>query len=94
MKEKNSSQVAVQKAKDEFANKIQLHLQEEYGVDMGRFEAEELFDEALREVVPALYNQALMDARDFFQERVAIITEDIIQLEIAPSVRKVARGKK
>jgi len=92
MKAKSGSQQAVIKAKDEFATKLQHRLQEEYGVDIGRFEAEELFDDALREVAPILYNQALLDARDFFQERFAVISEDVVQLEIAPTDK--AKGKK
>lgn len=85
MKKSPGSQQAIQKAKAEFAHQIQTHFEEEHGVTIGRFEAEELFDKCLRAVAPAIYNQALSDARDYYQEHLQTISDDIVQLEIDSS---------
>ena len=79
------TQAAIAKAKTEFAEHLQTHLLEEHGLQIGIFEAEELFSMTFREIAPLLYNQALLDARDFFQERFAVIAEDVVQLELEPT---------
>lgn len=84
MKKKPEKSVAIAKAREEFAIHLCTHLKEEHQVEIGRFEAEDLFDELLTRVAPLLYNQALVDARDHFQERLTVACEDILQLEIAP----------
>lgn len=82
MKTSKKAQQAIQKAKAEFVGQIQSHFEAEHGVKVGRFEAEELFDRCLRELAPVIYNQALGDAKEFFQEHFQALSEDIIQLEI------------
>jgi uncharacterized protein (DUF2164 family) len=83
MRANPKTQVAVQKAKAEFVAMIQDHFELEHGVNVGRFEAEELFDRCLKETVPVLYNQALADARDYFLEHFQVLAEDVVQLEIS-----------
>lgn len=83
MKANKKTQQAILKAKAEFTGILQVHFEEEHNLKLGRFEVEELFDKALREIAPVLYNQALLDAKDFFQEHLAVVAEDIVQLEIS-----------
>lgn len=81
--------LAIAKAKEEFASHLCSYLQEEFSVNMGRFDAEDLFEDLFRELAPMLYNQALLDARDHFTERFTVACEDVHQLEIAlPKIKK------
>ena len=88
MKQSKKTQDALVQAKAQFAANLQQHMSDEYNVQIGLFEAEELFQESFREVAPILYNQGLMDAKEFMQERFHDLSEDVIQLEIAPDQKK------
>lgn len=76
------TQQVILKAKAEFTAQLQAHFEEEHHLKVGRFEAEELYDRCLREIAPLIYNQALTDAKEFFQEHFQALSEDIVQLEI------------
>ena len=82
MKPSKKTQDSMATAKEKFATHLQDYMSSEHGLDIGRFEAEELFQEAFQEIAPLLYNQGLLDAKTFLQERFADISEDVIQLEI------------
>lgn len=82
MKNPKGTQQAIQKAKAEFTEHIQSHFDGEHGLKVGRFEAEELFDSCIQDIVPVIYNQAIADAKEFFQEHFQTLSEDIVQLEI------------
>jgi uncharacterized protein (DUF2164 family) len=83
MQKSKKTQSAILVAKNLFSDRLQKYLEEEHGVSIGKFEAEEIFEESFKTIAPILYNQALLDAKEFFQERFADLSEDVIQLEIS-----------
>jgi uncharacterized protein (DUF2164 family) len=50
---------------------IQRYVAENLDQDIGDLQADLLLDYALREIGPTVYNQAIADARAYFQDRVA-----------------------
>jgi len=77
------TQAAIQKAKSEFAARLQEHLLREHDLRIGLFEAEEIFTESFSEIAPILYNQGLNDAKDYFLEHFSTLADDLFQLEIS-----------
>ncbi|HSQ42936.1 MAG TPA: DUF2164 family protein [Fibrobacteraceae bacterium] len=78
---------AILEAKTLFADQLCQNLSREHGVELGRFEAEEIFDSAFHLVAPVLYNQGLRDAKIFLQDRFLNLSEDVTQLEISAETR-------
>lgn len=87
-KESSPKEKAILKAKEEFSAFLSQQLREEHGLELGCFEAEELFDQAMEIIAPILYNQGLHDAKDHMLERLQVASEDIIQLEINPAPKR------
>lgn len=50
---------------------LKRYVSENLDQEIGDLKAELLLDYVLRELGPTIYNQAIADARDFFQERTA-----------------------
>lgn len=87
----SSIKQSLNSARAEFAACLQEYLQREHDLHLGTFEAEEVFDGIFAKVAPLLYNQALNDAKTFFEERMHTVAEDIIQLEIRPPTSKALK---
>ena len=66
----------------EFVAKLQKFLIDEYELGLGEFEAEELFEFFCEKIGPLFYNSAILDARNFIEQRFVEATEDLVQLEI------------
>lgn len=58
-------------AKQELFPSIRRFFKEKWEQDVGDLKAELLLDFCLREICPAVYNQAIRDAQSFFQEKVS-----------------------
>jgi uncharacterized protein (DUF2164 family) len=50
---------------------LKRYASEHFDQEIGDLKADLLLDYILREVGPTIYNQAIADAKDFFQERTA-----------------------
>lgn len=48
---------------------LQAHVADDWDVDVGELKAGLLLDFVLAEIAPTIYNQAIADARTFFEER-------------------------
>ena len=68
--------------------KIQLYFAEELKQDIGRFDAEFLFDFFGGEVGPYFYNRGLYDARAILSSKLDDLSEAIYQLERPTEFRK------
>lgn len=66
----------------EFLVKLQKFLLDEYELDLGEFEAEELFEFFCEKIGPLFYNSGIMDARKFMEQRFLEATEDLVTIEI------------
>lgn len=64
-----------------FAETIKDHLEAEFGLELGSFEAEELFDFLLKAFGSAIYNRALYDAGAVVSKKAEEISEAILGLE-------------
>lgn len=64
-----------------FAETIKDHLDAEFGLELGSFEAEELFDFLLKAFGSAIYNRALYDAGAIVSRKSEEISEAILGLE-------------
>lgn len=47
---------------NELSDFITAHMRTEHELDLGQFETEELLDELLKKLTPAIYNMAIEDA--------------------------------
>jgi uncharacterized protein (DUF2164 family) len=75
---------------------IKRYFAENLGQDIGDLKANLLLDYCLKEIGPSIYNQAITDARAYFQDRVADLEGVCFEKELtywaaAPSDR---RGKR
>ncbi len=66
----------------EFLAKLQNFLNEEYELDLGEFEAEELFEFFCEKIGPLFYNSGIIDARKFMEQRFVEATEDLVTIEV------------
>lgn len=74
--------------KQRIVGTIQRHLAEELGYEIGRFDAEFLFDLVVREAGAPLYNQALRDAQAVLAARIDDVQDAILQLERPTTARR------
>lgn len=88
MKKKNEKTIDLLKGRiplehrTEFLAKLQKFLIDEYELDLGEFEAEELFEFFCEKIGPLFYNSGILDARKFMEQRFAEATEDLVAIEI------------
>ncbi|HEX3020102.1 MAG TPA: DUF2164 domain-containing protein [Chitinispirillaceae bacterium] len=66
----------------EFLTDVQKYLNDEYDVEIGEFEAEEMFDFFCQKLGPLFYNSGVLDARKFMEQRFVEATEDMVQIEL------------
>lgn len=55
--------------RDQLARELQGFYLEEFDEELSRFRADQLLDFALRSLAPAVYNQAVQDARGYMQRK-------------------------
>jgi len=67
----------------EFLANLQKFLIGEYELELGEFEAEELFDFFCEKIGPMFYNSGIQDARKFMEQRFVEATEDLVTIEIS-----------
>ena len=61
--------------------KLQRRLKDEFGLEIGGLEGEELLDFISETIGPYFYNQGLQDAQAIFRDKVETITEAIYEIE-------------
>ncbi len=67
----------------EFLSILQKFLSDEYELELGEFEAEEMFGFFCEKIGPLFYNSGIMDARKFMEQRFVEATEDLVTIEIS-----------
>jgi uncharacterized protein (DUF2164 family) len=68
--------------------KIQLYFTEELDQEIGQFDAHFFLDFISQEIGPYFYNRALYDAQSILEDRLAVITEAIVEIEKITEFRK------
>lgn len=68
--------------------KIQLYFTEELDQEIGQFDAQFFLDFISQEIGPYFYNRALYDAQSILEDRLAVITEAIVEIEKITEFRK------
>ena len=74
--------------KDLMIQKVKLYFREELNQDIGTFDAEFLIDFFAEEMGGFFYNRGLYDAETLIGEKVAEISDLLLQLEKPVSVRR------
>ncbi|GLQ70905.1 DUF2164 domain-containing protein [Vibrio penaeicida] len=69
------------KKKNELVEELQEYLLNELDTEVGQFEAEFLLDFFISKAGPAIYNQALTDARTVIERKVADIDDELYGIE-------------
>lgn len=67
--------------KETLVEHIQEFFKEEELGEIGRFQAERLIEEMIKELGPHIYNQALGDARKLVTDKLTNLEEDLYVLE-------------
>ncbi|EGU50872.1 hypothetical protein VINI7043_11161 [Vibrio nigripulchritudo ATCC 27043] len=67
--------------KNELVEELQRYLIDELDTEVGQFEAEFLLDFFVEKAGPAIYNQALMDARAVIERKVVDIDDELYGIE-------------
>ncbi|BCL72762.1 hypothetical protein TUMSATVNIG1_47320 [Vibrio nigripulchritudo] len=67
--------------KNELVEELQRYLIDELDTEIGQFEAEFLLDFFVEKAGPAIYNQALTDARAVIERKVADIDDELYGIE-------------
>lgn len=67
--------------KQQFIEDVQYYFETERGESIGSIAAEGFIDNMISLLGPAIYNQALGDARKLLMERVAAIEDELYALE-------------
>lgn len=65
--------------------RLQTHFQEEFELDLGRFEIEALLDLFAAEIGPHYYNRGLYDVQALIAQKMEDVNDAIYQLEMPPS---------
>lgn len=63
-------------------DKIQNLLSDEYGIEIGNFEAEELMTKFAETIGPLFYNLGVQETRAHFESRLQETCDDAVMLEI------------
>lgn len=63
---------------------LQAYLDDEFSVELGRFEVQALFDHMAEQFGPYFYNQALQDAQTILSAKMADLEDCFYQLEKIP----------
>ena len=67
--------------RQELTDTIKTYLLDELDVDVGSFEAGFFLDFLIRELGPAIYNQAIYDTQAALNQQIERLSEDLLQLE-------------
>ncbi|PGZ95222.1 hypothetical protein COE51_21605 [Bacillus pseudomycoides] len=67
--------------KETLVEHIQQFFEEEGLEEIGRFQAERLIEEMIKELGPHIYNQAISDARKLVADKLTNLEEDLYVLE-------------
>ena len=67
--------------KEALVEHIQHFFEEEGLEEIGRFQAERLIEEMIKELGPHIYNQAIRDARKLVADKLTNLEEDLYVLE-------------
>lgn len=67
--------------KETLVEHIQQFFEEEGLEEIGRFQAERLIEEMIKELGPHIYNQAIGDARKIVADKLTNLEEDLYVLE-------------
>lgn len=66
----------------DFLKRLQKYLTDDYNLELGEFEAEELFEFFCEHLGPVFYNSGVLDARKFLEQRFEEASEDLVAIEI------------
>lgn len=69
-------------ARFKFLQDLQQYLLNEFDVELGEFEAEEILTFFCENLGPAIYNSGVNDARKYMERRFEEAVEDLGQIEI------------
>ena len=75
------SQIPLEARKD-FLLSLSKYLSDDFGADIGEFEAEEILDFFCKEIGPVFYNCGVKNAREFVAQRLTDAMDDSVQIEI------------
>ncbi|NNL66083.1 MAG: DUF2164 domain-containing protein [Myxococcales bacterium] len=67
--------------------RIQAHCREHFDDDVGALKAELLLDFFVKELGPAVYNQAIKDAHDYLAEKLVDLEGEFYEPEAPPRSR-------
>lgn len=67
--------------KDHMISEIQLFFAEERNEEIGLIAAENVFEFFKNSIGPHFYNEAIKDARQFIEQKMNLIDEDLYSLE-------------
>jgi len=67
--------------KERLTRELQMYLEQELAVELGRFDAEHLLDFFSEKMGTQYYNRGLFDAQAVLEKRMETVTEAISQLE-------------
>jgi uncharacterized protein (DUF2164 family) len=72
-----------EQAKQQALASLKRYVSENFEQEIGDLKADLLLDYVLRELGPTIYNQAIAEAKDFFQERTADLDAVCYRAEFA-----------
>lgn len=75
------SQISLEARKD-FLLSLSKYLSDDFGADIGEFEAEDILDFFCKEIGPVFYNCGVKNAREFVVQRLTDAMDDSVQIEI------------
>ncbi|WP_022694945.1 DUF2164 domain-containing protein [Ponticaulis koreensis] len=67
--------------RDHLIDGIKAYMSEELDADVGSFEAGFFLDYLIKEIGPAVYNQAIYDTQAALTQQIERLSEDLLQLE-------------
>ena len=69
------------KRKNELVIELQSYLQDELDLEVGQFDADFLLDFMVKNLGPAIYNQALNDSLKVFESKMMDVSDGIYEIE-------------
>ena len=67
--------------KEELVKSLQDYFEDELGYELGQFDADFLLDFISENIGKHFYNQGLYDAQNIINQRVELISEEVLSLE-------------
>ena len=77
-----------QQEKEVMVQKVKMYFQEEMDLNIGGFDAEFLIDFFSSEMGAYYYNRGLYDAQTLLSDKLAEISDSLLQLEMPAKLRK------